>query len=159
MDRTERVRQVVDQILCGQPDEEERRCGFVHLYGVAQAAALLALVRGLDPELATVAGMLHDLWTYHSGDPTDHGRRGALLAREILTDLDAFTADEITTLCAAVAHHCLKGEVHGAYDELLKDADVLQHHLYNTQFDVQENERPRLEALYGELGAQARRKN
>ena len=56
MDRTEQVRQVVDEILRGQPDEEERRCGFIHLYGVAQACALLALKRGLDAELCTVAG-------------------------------------------------------------------------------------------------------
>ena len=61
MDRTERVRQIVDEILRGQPDDLERRCGFVHLYGVAQACALLALKRGLDAETGTIAGMLHDL--------------------------------------------------------------------------------------------------
>lgn len=61
MNRTEQVRQTVDEILRGQPDDLERRCGFVNLYGIAQACALLALKRGLDVELGTIAGMLHDL--------------------------------------------------------------------------------------------------
>ena len=51
MDRLEKVRQVVDEILRQQPDLEERRCGFVHLYGVAQTCPLLALTRGLDPQI------------------------------------------------------------------------------------------------------------
>jgi uncharacterized protein len=152
MDRTEQVRQVVDQILRGQPDVDERRCGFVHLYGVAQACALLAPKRGLDAELGTVAGMLHDLWTYKVGDPTDHGRRGALLAREILSDLGCFAEGEIALICEAIARHCTKDQVHGAYDELLKDADVLQHHLYNTLLEPIEKERTRLVALFKELG-------
>ena len=151
MDRTERVRQIVDEILRGQPDDVER-AGFIHLYGVAQACALLALKRGLDAELGTIAGMLHDLWSYKTGDPTDHGRRGAPLARQVLSDLDCFAEGEITTICEAIARHRIKGEVHGAYDELLKDADVLQHYTYNTLFEPIEKERSRLAALWKELG-------
>jgi hypothetical protein len=157
MDRTERVRLVVDDILRGQPDVEERRCGFVHLYGVAHACALLALKRGLDAELGTIAGMLHDLWTYKTGDPTDHGRRGAPLARQILSDLGCFVEDEIATICEAIAHHCVKDEVHGPYDELLKDADVLQHYLYNTLLEPIEKEHRRLAALRQELGIEGAR--
>jgi uncharacterized protein len=152
MDRIERVRQVVDEVLRAQPDEEERRAGFVHLYGVAQACAQLALKRGLDVELSTIAGMLHDLWTYKTDDPTDHGRRGALLARKVLSGLDCFAEDEMATICHAIAHHREKGEVHGPYDELLKDADVLQHCLYNTLLPQIEKERARLSALDVELG-------
>ena len=109
-------------------------------------------MRGLDAELCTVAGMLHDLATYKSGDPTDHGRRSAILAREILSDLGCFTESEIAIICGAIAHHRIKGEVHGAYDELLKDADVLAHTLYNTQLPPIEKERARLSALCTELG-------
>lgn len=65
----ESLRQQIDAILRAQPDDDERRCGCVHLYGVAQAAAMLALRRGLDPTLATAAGMLHDIATYHTGEP------------------------------------------------------------------------------------------
>jgi uncharacterized protein len=152
MNRIERVRQVVDEILRGQPDEEERRCGFVHLYGVAQSCALLALKRGLDAELCTVAGMLHDISTYKTGDPTGHGRRGAALAREILSGLGCFAEAEVATICEAIAHHSIKGEVHGTYDELLKDADVLAHWTYNTLLPPIGKERARLAALQKELG-------
>ena len=152
MDRTERVRGVVDEILRGQPDEEEGRCGFVHLYGVAQACALLALKRGLDAELGTIAGMLHDLWTYKTGDQTDHGRRSAVLAREILSGLGCFAESEIAIICEAIAHHRTKGEVHGAYDELLKDADVLSHYVYNTLLEPIEKEQARLAPVRRELG-------
>ena len=152
LDRTERVRQVVDEILRRQPHESYQRDGFVHLYGVAQACALLALVRGLDAELGTIAGMLHDLATYKTGDLTDHGRRSAVLAREILSDLGCFTEGEIATICGAIAHHSIKGEVHGAHDELLKDADVLGHTLYNTRLAPIKKEQARLSALWVELG-------
>ena len=152
MNRTERVRQVVDEILWGQPDVMERRAGFIHLYGVSQACALLALVRGLDVELGTIAGMLHDLWTYKTGDPTDHAQPGAELAREVLSQLGCFSEHEIEILCQAVVHHSVKGEVHGAYDELLKDADVLQHYLYNPSLKQQASEEPRIAAVLQELG-------
>jgi uncharacterized protein len=152
MDRTERVRLIVDEILREQPEKIERRCGFLHLYGVAQACALLALKRGLDAELCTIAGMLHDLWTYKTGDPTDHARHGAPLAREILSGVGCFSEGEMTTICQAIARHSLKHEVHGIYDELLKDADVLQHYLYNTLLEPTIKDRARLAALRKELG-------
>jgi HD superfamily phosphodiesterase len=106
----------------------------------------------LDAELGTIAGMLHDLWTYKTGNPTDHAQRGAKLAREVLSQLGCFSEREIEILCQAVAHHRVKGEVHGAYDELLKDADVLSHYLYNTQFEPIEKELTRLAALREEFG-------
>ena len=77
MDRLELVRQTVDEILRQQPDLEERRCGFVHLYGVSATCALLAMARGLDPQLSAIAGMLHDISTYKTGDSTDHARLSA----------------------------------------------------------------------------------
>ena len=147
MDRLERVRQIVDGIVNNVPDPEERRCGFVHLYGVSLTATLLAGQRALDGELAGVAGMLHDVVTYESGDPTDHGPRGAERAGEILRDTGRFTEAEITMIQSAIAHHSNKAGVHGAFEELLKDADVLQHHLYNPQLEAHPRDRQRLSRL------------
>jgi hypothetical protein len=48
MHRLKKIRQIVDEICRQQPEIVEGRCGFVHLYGVSAAAALLALRRGLD---------------------------------------------------------------------------------------------------------------
>jgi uncharacterized protein len=131
MDRLEKVRQVVDEILRQQPDLEERRCGFVHLYGVAQTCALLALQRGLDPQVCAVMGMLHDIATYRSGDPSNHAPRGAVEAAAILNETGEFLQAEIDQICRAIATHSAKDQIDGALAELIKDADVLQHHLYN----------------------------
>ena len=150
--RVESVRQVVDEILRQQPDVEERRCGFVHLYGVAQSCALLALKRGLDPDLCTVAGMLHDIWSYKAGDPADHAALGFVEAQRIMSELGCLAETEIAAVGTAIAHHSDKGAVHGELDELLKDADVLQHHLYNTAFDPYEHEKTRLTRILDELG-------
>jgi uncharacterized protein len=150
--RVELVRQVIDEVLRQQPDEEERRCGFVHLYGVAQACALLALQRGLDPEQCTIAGMLHDIWSFKTGDPTDHAKLSSVEAQRIMLELGCFTEAENTTVGTAVAHHSDKGQVHSDFDELLKDADVLQHYLYNTSFEPLEHTKPRLAAILDELG-------
>ena len=147
MDRLERVRQIVDGILSNVPDPEEKRCGFVHLYGVSLTATLLACQRGLDGELAGVAGMLHDMVSYESGDPADHAPRSAERAGEILRETGQFTEAEITIIQSGIAHHSDKASVHGAFEELLKDADVLQHHLYNPQLEAHPKDRQRLSRL------------
>ena len=59
-------------------DKETARNGFVHLYGVGQACALIALHRGHDrkyAELAEVAGMLHDYSTYKEDVRENHCER------------------------------------------------------------------------------------
>ena len=141
MDRLEKVRQVVDQILRQQPDLEERRCGFVHLYGVAQTCALLALQRGFDPQICAVMGMLHDIATYRSGDPTNHAARSAIEAAAILSETGGFSQEEIDQICQAISTHSAKDQIDGALAELLKDADVLQHHLYNPALPKQPSQR------------------
>jgi HD superfamily phosphodiesterase len=151
VNRIERVREMVDDVLYGQPDAVERRCGFVHLYGVAQAAALLALQRELDPELATVAGMLHDIDTYRTAAGPDHAARSADQARQILREADAFAAEEIEAICAAIRHHSDKRVLHGPLDELLKDADVWQYYLYNVTLSPHEGHEQRRDALRREF--------
>jgi len=131
VDRLERVRQEVDSILLRLVSDEDRRCGFVHLYGVSLAATWLATQRGLDVELAGIAGMLHDLATYASGDSVDHARRSAALAGQLLHQLGLFPDAETQIITCAVARHSDKATLDGPMDELLKDADVLQHWLYN----------------------------
>jgi len=56
--RLETLRQYIDDVLQSMPDIFDRRCAYLHLYGVAQACALIALKRGEDVELATMAGRL-----------------------------------------------------------------------------------------------------
>ena len=152
MNRIETVRQQVDTILLGMSDAEERRCGYVHLYGVAQACALLAKKRGESVELAVIAGMLHDIYSYANMDAADHAHKGATIAREILESLNVFSEEETDLICTAIYRHSDKELVHNALDEILKDGDVLQHVMYNPLFEIKQTEQERYGKLAAELG-------
>lgn len=136
MDRIEKVREVVDEILLKMKEDEARRHAYLHLYGVSQACALLALKRKEDVELTVIAGMLHDIYTYANLDSRDHAHKGAEMAREILDSLYIFEEDEKDLICTAIYNHSDKSVVHDWLDEILKDADVMQHVLYNPLFDI-----------------------
>ncbi len=131
MERLEQLRGIIDEVVRKNPDTEESRCGFVHLYGVSTICTLLALKRGLNVELCLAAGMLHDIWNYKVGDCPEHGQLGAIEARKILEEMGSFSTEEIDVICIAIARHGDKQSIDGEMDELLKDADVLQHYLYN----------------------------
>jgi len=150
--RLELLRKVIDRILRQQPDPIESRCGFVHLYGVAAVCALLAQRRGLDPELCATAGMLHDIWTYKTGEIKKHAKFGAQEAEKILRELGHYTDEEISAITTAILYHRKKKLLHNDMCELLKDADVLQHHLYNPSFPASDKHEIRLERLRKELG-------
>jgi HD superfamily phosphodiesterase len=154
MNRLEHLRQMVDAIIPTQPDAEQRRCGYVHLYGVAQACALLALKRGLDLETCLAAGMLHDIWNYgpeFTAPHPDHATLGLPTARRILHE-SGFSPAENEAICTAISHHSDKAATHGPLDELLKDADVLQHYLCNPAQELHSHHNHRLAKILDELG-------
>ncbi len=152
MNRLERLRQVVDEILMSQEDIEERRCGYVHLYGVSALAALLAKKRGLGEEIACAAAMLHDIYSYRTHLTANHAHNSEEDARVILRDLGLFSKEEQRLIRSAIFHHSDKAKVHQPYDELIKDADVFQHYLYNIALPVKGHESARLKAVHAELG-------
>ena len=53
--RIDTIRVKLDALLNRLEDAEQRRCAYVHLYGVGQAAALLALKRGMGRTMAELA--------------------------------------------------------------------------------------------------------
>jgi len=150
MNRLELVRNEIDAILQQQENEQERGDGYVHLYGVAQNCTLLAIKRGLDIEIGTIIGLLHDIYTYKFEYVKDHALLGATEAENLLQELEMFSAEEIEIIRTAISHHSDKKMVHGPYSELLKDADVLQNSLYNASFEVKH--RKRLKQAYKDLG-------
>lgn len=152
MNRIEKVREVVDGILLGMTDSEERRCAYVHLYGVAQAAALIAQKRKENIELSVVAAMLHNIYSYKNMNSADHAHKGAAMAKEILKELKIFSSEEIDLICSAIYCHSDKNTVNEAFDEILKDADVMQHILYNPLFEIKSHERERFNHLNDEFG-------
>lgn len=150
--RIEKLRLKIDEMLLNQQDAEHRRCGYLHLYGVADACALLALKRGQNVELALAMGMLHDYATYKYGEIPNHAARSADEARSLLQGNGGFSDDEIDIIANAIENHSEKGEFDAEMDELLKDADVLQHYLYNPALKPKAAENARLFLIFCELG-------
>jgi len=150
--RIEKLREYIDGIILNMTNYEERRIAYVHLYGVSQFCTLIALKRKLNVELATMAGMLHDFYTYKMMDPIDHGIRGSVLAKETLELLKLTTKEETEIISEAIYHHSNKIDKFSDFTEILIDADVLQHHLYNTMLPIIEKEKVRLEKLKEEFG-------
>jgi len=151
LNRLELVRTYIDNILNNKADKYDARCGFVHLYSVAGYCSLLAHLRNLNCKIASVIGMLHDISTYITGDPTNHAKLSVIESKNILSTIGCFSEEEINIICTAIGFHSNKLEIHSDYDELLKDADVLQHYLYNTSFAIAEKEKHRLDRLIKEL--------
>lgn len=151
MSRIEQLKKRINTIIENLDDAEIRSKAFIHSYGVAQAAALLAIKRGLDPELAAVAGILHDIYAYVAGSYENHDIKGAELAREILNDINLFSNDEIEIVCTAIFNHDDRQGKHSPYDEILKDADILQPYLYQLTEPLSPPAKKRLSEMFLEL--------
>lgn len=132
MSRLEDIKNLVDNMLLGIEDITERRNGYVHLYGVADFASVIALKRGHGKEyaeLAYMAGLLHDYEKYRTGMGKDHARKSAKAVRELLQSCKFLSEIEIETIYEAIYYHSNKDQINTEFDEILKDADVMEHWL------------------------------
>ncbi len=152
MGRLKELRKYVDARLNALPDPDKRNGAIVHLYGVSLAATMIAKKRGFDPEIMSMAAMLHDLHAYESGSYDDHAHKGADLAREILEELNLTTKEETDIICSAIYHHDDKLVVDSPADEVLKDADVIHHCMNDLSKAVKDKEKARFAALCDEFG-------
>ena len=152
MGRLKELRAYVDGELEALDNPSKRNSAIVHLYGVSLAATMIAKKRGLEPELASMAAMLHDLYAYKSGGYEDHAHKGAQLAGEILEKLSLTTPDETKIICSAIYHHDDKHVVDSPMDEVLKDADVIHHCMNDLSKAVKDKEKARYEKLCAEFG-------
>lgn len=141
MDRLEFIKKEIDAILAKQPDEQLRKAGFIHLYGVSQNCTILAIKRGLDIELSSIIGLLHDIYTYGHNYVKEHGLLGATEAEEMLNASGMFSEKEIEIIKTAIINHSDKKKKHDKYSEMLKDADVLQNSIYNFSFEIKHAKR------------------
>ena len=152
MSRIKDLQKQVHKVLEKMEDGDKRAKAIAHLHGVALAAAVLARKRGEDAELATMAGLLHDLYAYKSGSYDEHASLGADYARKLLGKLALTTEAETDIICSAIAHHDTKAEVDSPMDEILKDADVIHHSLSDPTKEVKPHEQARYLKLCAELG-------
>ena len=152
MERIGAVQARVDRIVAGQTDATDIKFGYVHLYSVSQACAMLAMKRQQNVELAAIAGLLHDIYAYKTGTRADHAHQGAVLAKEIMQDTGMFSEEEMETVAGAIYHHSDKDTVDSPFDEVLKDADALQHFLIMPLVAPAPHEAARVSKLKEELG-------
>jgi HD superfamily phosphodiesterase len=111
------------------------------MHAVSQACALIALKRGENAELATIAGLLHDIASLKNHDiepfkthgltSANHAEKGAGIAMEILVGMNITTLQENEIICSAIRKHSDKDVIDTPFDEVLKDADVLAHGISN----------------------------
>lgn len=133
-DRVNRVRAYVNNIFDHIEDADEKRAAYIHSYGVSHCCAFLAMKRGLNLDLATVIGLLHDVYSYKTGVTAWHSQNGAEMVRVTFKYglVDLFTDEEQTIIKSAIYHHGNKNIVHDEYDEMLKDSDILQRLSFDT---------------------------
>ena len=150
--RTEKLRQYITENIFDIKNIE-RSCAINnHIYAVSQFCAMIALKRGQNAELATIAGMLHDIHTLKTLDSKDHAIKGSKLAKEILDILKITSDEETEIICQAIYNHTNKKDKHSEFIEVLVDADVIQHYLYNIELPISEQEKNRLDQLKKEFG-------
>jgi len=153
MSRIKDLQKRVHKILKDSIDDNQKRASAIaHLHGVSLAAVIIAKKRGENPELAAMAGLLHDLYAYKSGSYDDHAHKGADYAREVLDNLGITTDEETDIICSAIWHHDSKDRVDSPMDEVLKDADVIHHSLGDPTKEVKVHEKARYEKLCAEFG-------
>lgn len=80
--------------------------------------------------------MLHDIFYMSGGTSDHHAAKGAEQAEKILKTMKLYSDDEIRIITTAISRHSDKEHVHDPYDEILKDADVMDHRLYNPSFPI-----------------------
>lgn len=149
--RLEKLRNEIDKIILNEKSDHIRMY-ISHMYGVARFCTLLAMKRNLNVELATTCGMLHDIFYMSGGTSDNHATKGAEQAETILKTMGLYSDYEIKIITTAISRHSDKKQIHEPYDELLKDADVMDHCLYNTAFPIAQREMKRYRNLLIEFG-------
>lgn len=152
MSRLKELQKYVDAELNKMEDAGKRTSAVAHLYGVSLAATMIAKKRRLDPEIASMAAMLHDLHAYKTGSYDDHAHKGSDLARKILGELKLTDEAETEMICSAIYHHDDKLVTDGPMDEVLKDADVIHHCMNDLSKAIKEKEQARYDKLCTEFG-------
>lgn len=166
MNRVEKLREYVDEVLLNKNNDRDRRMAYVHLYGVAQACALIAKKRGVDIELAIMAGMLHDLYTYKRKDEVrhlgmdaiqevikNHRVEGPIYVREVLNNLSLTTVDETNLICTAIqGGYDGKDEKISEMEKVINDANIMQFYFYNPISPDMKLDNKRVDSLLSEFG-------
>ena len=117
INRVDSIRTYIDNIFDHIEDVGQRRAAYIHSYGVSHCCALLATKRGLNVELATNIGLLHDVYSYKTGFATWHSHNGAEMVRVAFkySISNLFSNIEQKIIKSAIFHH--SNIIRRAHDE------------------------------------------
>ena len=102
---------------------EEKAYEVAHLERVVKYANRLAIQRGLNPSVASFIAHTHDIGRLKlSVIGKLHSKVGALYIKKVIKSFELTELQKKTIVCA-IKGHSKKDQIHGAYDELIKDAD------------------------------------
>lgn len=149
--RLETLRNEIDRLIFEGAKSENIRMYISHMYGVARFCTLLAMKRKMNIEIATTCGMLHDIYYMTGKGSENHALKGSKQAEEILKTMKIYNENEIKIITSAISKHSDKSTIHDPYDELLKDADVMDHCFYNIDFSIAEGEKERYKNILAEF--------
>ena len=144
MNRALKIQYELLKVINNQPThisrDEPLEWEAVHMASSARTAWLLALERGVDPELAACAAAVHDYGRIITGVQKDHANVGYAPVKEFLKALNMFTDEEVETIALAVKNHSSKTVVGTPIEEIVKDADVIDCYQLGLPFDRPEKE-------------------
>ncbi len=112
----------------------------IHMASSARCAWLLAMQRGVEPELAACAAAVHDYGRILTGKQKNHAEEGYEPVKAFLIETGIFNEEEIEIIALAVKNHSLKTEIGSPIEEIVKDADVIDCYQYGYPFDRPEKE-------------------
>jgi uncharacterized protein len=131
-----------------------------HTFSIMQLAKILALKRNVDPELAALAGIFHDIYILYTGKEEEHGPNAEPFIREIINEynnsrldtLPPVTNEELEQIVTAIAVHSDKvSKSDDPLTELLRDVDVLDGYLHGLTQGRSNGRKERLIKVFEEL--------
>jgi 8-oxo-dGTP pyrophosphatase MutT (NUDIX family) len=135
------------------------RWNIMHMYSSSQLAKLLALSRGLNPELAGIAAALHDIGVVATKRHEGHAQVAEKYVDDFIEVYNAkagikltpITRGERDQIVKAVAQHSQK-EINSGdpFVELLKDVDSIDRYLHGIKMEAAHLER--FDKVIRELG-------
>lgn len=114
----------------------------MHMFSSSQLAKILALRRGLDVELASIAALLHDIAVIVTKKSAGHAEKAEKYVRDILSKYNEKIVDysykisgsEEDILVTAIMKHSDKETDSGdPFIELLKDIDSIDRYLHGVK--------------------------
>jgi len=145
-----RVNRILAMLLSEMKDmtDEGRdfpiRWNIMHMYSSSQLAKLLAIHRGLDPELAGIAAALHDIGVVMTKKHEGHAEAAAPYVNDFIerynqesgAKLSKVTPEEKEAIVRAIVQHSEKElNSNDPFVELLRDVDSIDAYLHGVEIE------------------------